>query len=280
MKNYSFVFCFIFTLICGRVESQEYIEPQWKFYLAFEDATGARDTIWTCLDQNASWNPDSSLGEVPVTIDSTAFSVWSYQYTLFTPYKLVVRPLEASPEIEIRGMNAVLPLTMSWDTTLFKSYLFQESINGPVCNPVLSNEWFFFNSNAGWLHNAFSMLFDTEIILPEFSWGSQNHFPIGVSFDRAHECLLLSAEETNMIDIKLYPNPCTDFLVLSTDMVLDEIQVYTLEGKMVLQESTTKLSGSNDEMRLDVRALPPGMYMFQIKDKVGRKGMKKFVKGN
>ena len=43
---------------------------QWKFYLAFEDATGAKDTIWIGLDENGTvgnLNPD--LGEVPVQLD-------------------------------------------------------------------------------------------------------------------------------------------------------------------------------------------------------------------
>lgn len=281
MKNYSFIFCLVSTLMCGKAVSQEYIEPQWKFYLAFEDATGAKDTLWVGLDEAAAINnPNPALGEVATQLDSAVFNVWTHKFGSWDPHKTIIFPMAASPSVSVYGMNAVLPVTLSWDTTLFQAPVLQASAAGPVCNPFMDGEWFFFNSNAGWLHHSYSMLFDAEIVLPEFSWGSQNHFPIDVAFDRSHDCLLLSVEITNMIDIKLYPNPCTDFLVLSTDMVLDEIQVYTLEGKMVLQESKTKLSGSDDEMRLDMRRLPPGMYMLQIQDKDGRKGVKKFVKGN
>ncbi len=70
--------------MCGKAVSQDYIEPQWKFYFAFEDATGARDTVWIFLDSliptgNQGMNAD--FGEVPYTLNDSAFNVFVVEFS-------------------------------------------------------------------------------------------------------------------------------------------------------------------------------------------------------
>ncbi len=59
-------------------------QPTWRFHLAFEDGTGARDTIWMVYDTSATlgsnpWpgpNVDTLLGEGPVNLDDGIFHVF------------------------------------------------------------------------------------------------------------------------------------------------------------------------------------------------------------
>jgi len=32
-----------------------YAQPQWKFHIAYEDATGAKDTMWFIWDESATF---------------------------------------------------------------------------------------------------------------------------------------------------------------------------------------------------------------------------------
>ena len=51
--------------------------PLWKFWIAFEDATGAKDSIWLIFDPSASFdsNTDTVFGEVSNPYDSTVFGI-------------------------------------------------------------------------------------------------------------------------------------------------------------------------------------------------------------
>ncbi|MBS1569770.1 MAG: hypothetical protein JST45_10040 [Bacteroidetes bacterium] len=54
-------------------------QPTWRFHLAFEDGTGARDTIWFVFDTTATLGsgvPDYELGEGAVQMDLDSFNVW------------------------------------------------------------------------------------------------------------------------------------------------------------------------------------------------------------
>ena len=52
------------------------VEPQFKFYLAFEDATGQRDTVWLIVDSNATPFEDTIFNETLNPIDSQKFDVY------------------------------------------------------------------------------------------------------------------------------------------------------------------------------------------------------------
>ncbi len=255
---------------------------QWKFYLAFEDATGAKDTIWIGLDENGTvgnLNPD--LGEVPVQLDSTEFNVWMNVYPSMEAFKTYVGSINHSPSIIVFGMNQVLPITLSWDTAFFNSPVLQETMAGPICNPRLESSWFENYTNAVWLHNQYSMVFDNHVVLPEAPWLLQPHFPMTFYTDRNHICEPLDVNNTDDFkQLVLFPNPCTDYLELRTDAVLQQVKVYDLNGRVVLSRNGTGNGSSSAPLRLNVRALPAGMYLLSAVDVNGRSGVQKFMKGN
>ena len=68
---------FSIALLLSSFVSQAQVEPQFKFYLAFEDATNQRDTVWIVIDTNATEEfLDSTLGETNEILDSTKFQTW------------------------------------------------------------------------------------------------------------------------------------------------------------------------------------------------------------
>lgn len=281
MKNYSFLISLIFTCICGKASSQDYIEPQWKFYFAFEDATGARDTMWIGLDSAVTtFGPgeNTQFGEVPFDVPEDVFSVYSdYSFTEWTQFK--VSNIESSMNVNVYASNYTLPLILSWDTALFNAPVLQETAAGPLCNPRLESSYLEGMTNANWLHNQYSMIFDNHVFLPEAPWLLQPHFPMTFYTDRGHNCDPLTASHTALANgIDLYPNPCVDVLNLRTDALLQSMEVYNLQGQLLLQQQAGLASGAGPEMRIDVNTLPPGMYLMHVQDAEGRRGLKKFVK--
>ncbi len=102
------------------VSAQEYVEPQWKFYFAFEDATGARDTVWQVLDSAATDGLDPRFGEIPVELDPEKFNVWLPGGAEIY-FKTYAMPLSYDIYMGIEANNYVLPITLSWDTALFRA---------------------------------------------------------------------------------------------------------------------------------------------------------------
>src|SRR5688572_21408144 len=86
----------------------------WIFYLAFEDAVGARDTLWEVWHTDGTIHADMNLGEVPIILDSTSMNVWTYVYNNPDDYfdHHVVHFWGST--FEIYANNYVLPLTVTW----------------------------------------------------------------------------------------------------------------------------------------------------------------------
>ena len=54
-------------------------QPQWKFYLAFEDGIGAKDTMWFIWDTTATFmGYDTLLGEKPLSLNNNVFNVYTF----------------------------------------------------------------------------------------------------------------------------------------------------------------------------------------------------------
>ena len=76
------------------------------------------------------------------------------------------------------------------------------------------------------------------------------------------------------IELKLYPNPATDWLALETDAYQPlTATLYDLYGRTLL----TRQFGRQTE-KLDLSALPPGTYLVGVADEVGPVQTFKFQK--
>lgn len=69
--------------------------------------------------------------------------------------------------------------------------------------------------------------------------------------------------------IGLYPNPVKDVLVIRTDEVIEQVQLYSLTGRLLYSQST--------DQPIDMQVYPNGMYLLEIETPV-RKFNEKIIK--
>ncbi|MCD4794591.1 MAG: T9SS type A sorting domain-containing protein [Bacteroidales bacterium] len=137
MKNRLIILLLLFT--CNiQTKAQKYQEPQWKIPLYFEDATGAKDTIWIGYDPSATSSIDPQFDESWMWIDTTEFNVYQMWYPQNAP---IYGPIDTDSvrKTNIRNccsfvggmgfVKGVLPVTLTWD---------EEKLN----SPDLPEEWF------------------------------------------------------------------------------------------------------------------------------------------
>ena len=73
-------------------------------------------------------------------------------------------------------------------------------------------------------------------------------------------------ENNNII---VYPNPATDFLNIQTKKDIDQIDVYSLSGRLLLSEKDSRL--------IDVTTLPDGVYLLKMYLKNSESYMKRIL---
>ena len=124
-------------------------QPTWRFHLAFEDGTGARDTIWMVYDTTAQLfytgnEPlvDTALGEGPVNFNSGDFHVFLLN-ALFDTTQTNALPFSIFPIHEgtlIDAINWIAPMTIRWDTSLFHApYLPDDQGSLGIANACLTS---------------------------------------------------------------------------------------------------------------------------------------------
>jgi hypothetical protein len=238
-------------------------QPQWRFHLAFEDGTGARDTLWFVYDTSATmpttpWpgpNIDYALGEGPVDVSDGAFHVYLMNAAgEFT--KTVARPYSWYPYMEtglIEGINWVPPMTIRWDTSLFHApYLPYEQ--GSFGTARMDGNLFYGLNNDPMLQ-AYNMLIDDSVVVWEL-WDYL--FPFGVLFEPGTPDPLVVNEPTACIGVRAWPNPAKTDLWLDGTSGLMDIVISDASGRIV-----RNMIGHESREPIDVTGLAPGSYMLK-----------------
>src|SRR5690554_5145103 len=261
--------CLIFvSIIHNTTKAQLQQDAQWAFYIAFEDATGAKDTVWILADTANTWYSTVSglYGEVPITPDSINFQVWfyhpaenSYPYGAWNRYNTLVFPIENNYPMgnSIEAANYELPIMMRWDSTLFNADVLYE-YGDPVNHAWLDNDYFFLLIN-GYQQN-FQLLLDDHVEMPDL-W---NHFPLLVSLKRG------PGEYTSVGNVKtqefsIFPNPATTHILLSFPKATNaNLRIFNANGVLV---KTGVVHG--DQKQVDLKGFAAGLYFVEIKDENG-----------
>ncbi len=255
----------IITGISLSLKAQE--TPQWLFWLAFEDATGAKDTVWIAMDEEGTFGLDEQFGEMPQEMNEEEFHVFFDVNTEGGKSDILVLPILIPPDGEIRAANYEYPIILSWDTTLFNAPILLNSVEGPINNPLLDNEYFF-NYHEGF--PSYHMLFEESVEMPGFSFGSMDHFPLFFSFNRGFGPPL-STSESQEGKLTLYPNPTNDYIHISGMEGIERVSVFSLSGILLMQEVF------KENHPIDVSHLPEGAYILQVQTEAGTV-ISKFVK--
>lgn len=79
----------------------------------------------------------------------------------------------------------------------------------------------------------------------------RNHFVLGL--------------KTNEIDVKMYPNPAKDILVVSSAILLEDFKIISMDGKEIFKG---KLSGLNQNV-IELNQLDKGSYFIQLNSASG-----------
>ncbi len=68
----------------------------------------------------------------------------------------------------------------------------------------------------------------------------------------------MGVSDQNLVNISIYPNPATDFLNIVSNKSIDEISIYSAEGKLIqtIKENTTQI---------DISTYPSGLYLVNLR---------------
>lgn len=211
-----------------------FAQPQWKFHIAFEDATGAKDTLWLIYDTTAhgSLPTDTALGEGPVSFDYNNFNVWIYNWdgdstkTLAYPYNA------QSFLIEVRAFNYQYPISIRWDSSLFHAPYLPLPV-GYINAADIGNDYFYLVNNDPFLQ-GFNMLLDNQAFAPAFNWGSQNQFPMHFYIAKDPS---LDINEIHIESFIAHPNPFFDNIQVSNRSNIKSIEIYSLGGEIIYSKT-------------------------------------------
>jgi len=89
------------------------------------------------------------------------------------------------------------------------------------------------------------------------------------SFELTVESEILNVGDLNIGSVVLYPNPASDYVMLSNpqSLVLDEVSIYDLTGRLV---NKVDLEDMGTEIKIDVSKLASATYMVLIKGENGQ----------
>jgi len=241
-------------------------QPTWRFHLAFEDGTGARDTIWMVYDTTATtdtspWpgpNVDSLLGEGKVHIDTSIFNVWMYNPAGDTT-KTRAYPYSVYPSFDgtiIDAINWVPPMTITWDTSLFHApYLPYEqgSIQWASMTGIAFSQ--FDQGLPGF--GLFSMLLDDSVTIDQL-WDYLFPFPVLFSGDNT---IGINSQRRPEPRMQLWPNPAQRLVhVQVPGGEAMEVLVSDLIGRRVIGPTNLPANG-----QLDISALHTGIYHIVVR---------------
>jgi len=252
-------------------------QQQWKFHLAFKDATGAKDTVWLIYDTNATMGLDTALGEGPFNFNHSVFNVWFYD--AFTPVlsdstKIIAAPYSYYPSTgcDVQAFNYQLPITVSWDTSLFHaSYLPYQQ--GSISMAYMANDYLSMVNNDPPSHH-FNMLLDNHVKLNSFAWGSHMNFPLGIRMG-----ITTGIDEFNGKSIQLdIENPIiNDELKIHSSQRLSIINVYSMDGKLLYSLDCSFID-NNYQYRINMARFRPGLYTVVVVNQYNISYPKKVIK--
>lgn len=229
-------------------------QPQWKFPIAFEDASGAKDTIFFVWDSTATTGMDSTLGEYPMSMPQDTFQVYIYDTMYTDSTKVYALPLIYGFDNAIFAKNYIYPIKISWDTSLFNSPF----LSSPVNCAGMNNDYFFI---FGGICQTFNMLLTDTVTAPWFNWGSQEQFPLGIGINNFGSCCLNGIEENenSMKNFFLFPNPTTNNLTILCPEK-ETIDILNVNGQIV-----KSIYSNSKSTTVDLTDLASGVYIVRLK---------------
>ncbi|MBK9513549.1 MAG: T9SS type A sorting domain-containing protein [Flavobacteriales bacterium] len=227
------------------ITHEAHAQPQWRFHLAFEDGTGARDTIWFIFDETATLGLDEALGEGAISMDPTVFNVW-VRNADWDSTKTRAWPFSYFPNIEaaVMGSNYEYPVTLSWDTALFQYTAEGLPWPGYIPGAQLYCDYIFFTYED----QLFDMFSDNSIVIEA---------PILFeTLVRLGTFLPLGLNETTGSGITL--SLVDDRLSIAMGSPPSVVHIHDIQGRVVFQ-----VSDPGSTLSIETSLWPSGVYLVQ-----------------
>ncbi len=235
-------------------------QSQWKFPIAFEDASGAKDTIWYIWDSTATSGIDTALGEGKSAMDPNVFNVFTLNFNPDSTKTHALPFLNQSLAIEIKAINYQHPITISWDSSLFGRYF---SVGFDHINIArIYNDYFFFIVNNDPGLQAHNMLLDNQVVAPWFSWGPQSQFPMTITITRDPTIGMEEFISWKSL-ISISPNPFDKGFKLEFAEDIKYFQINSLVGNQIFESYNVIPSKSQFEF-FSSQDLLDGMYIINF----------------
>ncbi len=265
------VIIFISRVFIPKADAQQQ-NAQWSFYFAFEDANGAKDSLWFLLDTASTypWSISGLYGEEPIETDSVNFQVWFYHpldYVNGNPterYSTVLGNINNSAEVfgpEVFATNYELPIVLTWDSSLFTTeVLYTYGVN-PINKATLDNNYLFSHggSETGW-----DMTLTNHVELPYYWYagGIGNQFPLYINLERGPLGSGVGINSIGKEEFSIFPNPAKDYVLLTFPKVVKaQLRILDVNGKLVKSSSI-----SGDRKQVNVDGLESGLYFIEIQN--------------
>lgn len=247
-------------------------QSQWRFYVAFEDGSGQKDTLWMVYDTTATiTGVDTALGEGYTPLDNSKFNVWILNHGGDTT-KTEAFPFSIFPNhglYSIRAINYSYPIYIRWDTSLFQSPLLPIQGNNFISAARIDNDYFFGINNDPSLQ-AFNMLLDDSAYAPYFNFGAHDQFPMTISFYYDGVGIDLISSK----NIRLFPNPAIDKIQVESIKRISSIQVIDTRG--IIVKNIFNVHNMVEE--IDVSDLCNGIFCLLILDENAKVSRRHFIK--
>ncbi|OFY35627.1 MAG: hypothetical protein A2X01_04170 [Bacteroidetes bacterium GWF2_35_48] len=131
------------------------IAQQFKFYLAFEDSTTAKDTVWFIWDNTCTYNVDNTFGESFVSITQDTFQVYFIQPNYDTT-KVFSAPSQSTTFSSLLFIqHSKPPIKIKWDTALLHNHTL----------PFQISSSFFSNGYIGYYWSTYISFFNNDSIV-------------------------------------------------------------------------------------------------------------------
>jgi len=257
---------FLLPLLALALACTTTAQPTWRFHLAFEDGTGARDTIWMVYDTTATlgsnpWpgpNVDTLLGEGYVEVNDGMFHVFRTN-ALGDTTKTNAFPYSQFPNFDgtiIDAINWTPPMTITWDTSLFHAPYLPYG-QGTFGQAYLDGSYFFFHSNDA-TENGFNMLIDDLVSIP--TGGADDLFPFAVYLGPGDPSTVEIADSTPQPTL-VFPNPATDVLHIQGLKGYEQIKIFDHLGR---EPAIVELEPLLPCTTMDISMLVAGTYFIRI----------------
>lgn len=244
---------FLLALACSLAVAAG-AQPTWRFHLAFEDGTGAKDTLWLIYDTTAV----VTQSHWPVNAAEYAQSQSGLDYADGNFHVYTINDLIDSSNsmafpyswfpiydgVSVNAINWVPPMTITWDTSLFHApYLpYGQGSIGIAGMGGLAFSQFAQSSEFG----VFNMLIDDNVTV-EFLWDYL--FPFGVYFGEDDGVGIVTEQDGND-PLSIAPNPARSAIQIGAAGVVSEIRIMDLSGRTVLSFSEIPIPKVIDVSRL------------------------------